>query len=97
MVNKTPLPHPVCCMLGSTGCAEETTNSRGLIPKMFLYSRFLCHCCCCGPYFLFAINGDSYWIGLGQRFRAAALPSDCIFPVSMLIILGNYESVKCSR
>lgn len=29
--------------------------------------------------------------------RAAALPSDCIFPVNMLIILGNYESVKCSR
>lgn len=40
---------------------------------------------------------SSHWIRLGQLSRAAALPSDCIFPVSMLIILGNYESVKCSH
>lgn len=36
---------------------------------------------------------DRPWLAL----EAAALPSDCIFPVSMLIILGNYESVKRSR
>lgn len=69
---------------------------RGL--KVPVLSRFWFCCYCYRPSFCFAVNGGrGYWIGLGQLSRAAALPSDCIFPVSILIIVGNYESVKCSH
>lgn len=83
--------------MGVCNVLRNQQNSRGFDAQMFLHSRFWFCCGYCCPYFCFAINGaGGYWIGLGQLSRAAALPGDCIFPVNMLIILGNYESVKCS-
>lgn len=97
MLNKAGFPafSSVCSVL------RKQPNSRGLI----------CECSCTlgfdaavvivvvlisvMPSMVAATSG--HWIGLGLLSRAAALPSDCTFPVSMLIILGNYESVKCSR
>lgn len=36
-------------------------------------------------------------VGLGPALQSGALPGDRVFPVRMLIILGNYESLKRSH
>lgn len=93
-VTLVPL-HSVWCVTGGGSCGEGVTKHQGFDTQTFLLSRFWFCCCYCCPYFCFAINGGGgHWIGLGQLTRAVVLPSDCIFPVNMLIILGNYESVK---